>query len=94
MIKIDEPDQQLLALLQENADISNLELAGRTGLSPATTLRRVKRLKAHGVIERTVAVIHPQALGPGLLAVIEVSLERQSEEALQAFARLACMQPA
>ncbi|MFM2187948.1 MAG: Lrp/AsnC family transcriptional regulator [Burkholderiaceae bacterium] len=93
MIHLDLQDQQLLALLQDNADLTNLELSQRTGLSPATTLRRVKRLKAEGVIERTIAVIHPQALGPGLLAVVEVSLERQGEEAQQAFARLACAQP-
>jgi DNA-binding Lrp family transcriptional regulator len=92
MLDLDEADRRLLALLQDEADRSNLELAQLTGLSPATTLRRVKRLKAAGVIERTVAVIHPEALGPALLAVVEVSLERQGDEALQAFARLACAQ--
>lgn len=93
MFSIDEQDRQLLALLQDNADLTNLELADRIGLSPATTLRRVKRLRAEGIIERTVAVIHPQALGSGMLAVVEVSLERQGDEAQQSFASLACAQP-
>lgn len=92
MITLDEQDQHLLTLLQDNADLSNLELARAVGLSPATTLRRVKRLKTEGVIERTVAVINPQAVGSGLLAVVEISLERQGEEALEAFAHLACAQ--
>ncbi|MFM8637171.1 MAG: Lrp/AsnC family transcriptional regulator, partial [Betaproteobacteria bacterium] len=55
-------------------------------------LRRIKRLKDQGVIERVVAVLNPQAVGAGLLAVVEVSLERQGEHALQAFAALACRQ--
>ena len=93
MSTLDDTDRRLLAVLQHEADLSNLELAERVGLSAATTLRRVKRLKAQGVIERTVAIIQPEALGAGLLAVVEVSLERQGEQAQQAFAALACAQP-
>lgn len=93
MIDLDDLDLRLLALLQDNADISNLDLSRQIGLSPATTLRRVKRLKAEGVIERTVAVLNPQALGAGLLAVVDVTLERQGDQAQQAFATLACAQP-
>ncbi len=92
MTILDTHDRELLTILQDNADLSNLELAQRVGLSPATTLRRVKRLKADGVIERTIAVLQPEALGPGLVAVVEVSLERQGEQAQQAFAALACAQ--
>ena len=89
---LDATDHRILGVLQDNADLSNLELAQQVGLSPATTLRRVKRLKAEGVIERVVAVVHPEAAGAGLLAVVEVSLERQGDEAQQAFARLALAQ--
>ncbi len=92
MFELDEADHRILGVLQADADLTNLELATRIGLSPASTLRRVKRLKERGAIERTIAVIHPQALGPGLVAIVEVSLERQGDEALQAFARLACQQ--
>lgn len=93
MTDLDDLDLRLLALLQDNADISNLDLSRQIGLSPATTLRRVKRLKAEGVIERTVAILNPQALGAGLLAVVDVTLERQGDQAQQAFATLACAQP-
>jgi DNA-binding Lrp family transcriptional regulator len=92
MFDLDEADHRILGVLQADADLTNLELSARVGLSPASTLRRVKRLKKLCVIERTIAVIQPQALGPGLVAIVEVSLERQGDEALQAFAQLACRQ--
>lgn len=92
-IDLDDIDHRILGVLQAEADRSNLDLAHQIGLSPATTLRRVKRLKALGVIERTVAVLNPQAVGAGLMAVVEVSLERQGEQAQQAFAHLACTRP-
>jgi len=92
MITLDDLDPRILHALQDQADRSNLEIARLIGLSPAATLRRIKRLKDQGVIERVVAVLNPQAVGAGLLAVVEVSLERQGEHALQAFAALACKQ--
>ena len=92
MITLDDLDHRILNALQDQADRSNLEIARLIGLSPAATLRRIKRLKDQGVIERVVAVLNPQAVGAGLLAVVEVSLERQGEHALQAFAALACKQ--
>ena len=92
MITLDDLDHRILHALQDQADRSNLEIAHLIGLSPAATLRRIKRLKDQGVIERVVAVLNPQAVGAGLLAVVEVSLERQGEHALQAFAALACKQ--
>lgn len=92
MITLDDLDHRILHALQDQADRSNLEIARLIGLSPAATLRRIKRLKDQGVIERVVAVLNPQAVGAGLLAVVEVSLERQGEHALQAFAALACKQ--
>ncbi|MFM8928742.1 MAG: Lrp/AsnC family transcriptional regulator [Betaproteobacteria bacterium] len=92
MIALDDLDHRILHALQDQADRSNLEIARLIGLSPAATLRRIKRLKDQGVIERVVAVLNPQAVGVGLLTVVEVSLERQGEHALQAFAALACRQ--
>ena len=93
MSSLDEVDRRILGILQDNADQSNLELARLIGLSPAATLRRVKRLKETGAIEGVVAILNPQTLGEGFLAVVEGSLERQGEHALQAFAALACAQP-
>lgn len=84
-IQVDELDLQLLSQLQQDAALSNQALAERLGVSAATTLRRVKRLQDAGVIERTVAVLSPQALGHGLTAIVEVTLDHQSVERLEAF---------
>ena len=82
---LDQTDIRLLDLLQDDASLSNQELAERAHTSPATALRRVRRLVEEGVIERRVALLNPHALGEGLTALVEVSLDRQGAEHLQAF---------
>lgn len=86
---IDAVDLQLLAQLQEDSALSNLELAARVHISPATCLRRVKRLREAGLIEREVALLNPErlaaALGHGIEAVVEVSLDRQGSAEQEAF---------
>ncbi len=86
---LDELDLSLLAELQLDASRSNQALADLVGVSPATTLRRVRRLVELGVIERQVALLQPErlaaALGHGLSALVEVSLDRQGAEHLDAF---------
>ena len=88
-LTLDALDFALLAQLQEDSSLSNLELAARVHVSPPTCLRRVKRLRDAGVIEREVALLQPQrmaeALGHGLEAVVEVSLDRQGSEEQAAF---------
>lgn len=85
MTALDDIDLRLLALLQDDAGRSNLALAQAAGVSPATALRRVRRLVETGVIERQVALLSPAALGAGLAALVEVSLDRQGAEHLDAF---------
>ena len=75
--------------MQEDASLSNLDLARRAAVSPATCLRRVKRLRELGVIEREVAILSPALLGAGLIAIVEITLERQTAEALATFQALA-----
>lgn len=87
VIALDATDRRLLDLLQTDASLTNDELARRAHVSPATSLRRVRRLEAAGVIERRIAVLNAQRIGAGLTAVIEVTLENQSAEALAEFAR-------
>jgi DNA-binding Lrp family transcriptional regulator len=82
---MDSTDLKILAVLQADASLTNHELAARVHTSPATCLRRVKRLVDAGVIERRVALLSAEALGHGLTAIVEVSLDRQSAEALAAF---------
>lgn len=83
--EIDPVDRRILAQLQQDAAISNHELAQRVHVSPATALRRVRRLVETGVIERQVAILSPDALASALTAVVEVTLETQSTESLAAF---------
>ena len=83
--ELDGTDLKILAVLQIDAALTNQALAARVHVSPATCLRRVKQLVDRGVIERRVALLSPEALGHGLTAIVEVSLDRQSAEAMTAF---------
>ncbi|WP_261780566.1 Lrp/AsnC family transcriptional regulator [Alcaligenes faecalis] len=74
--------------MQNDASISNQELALRVHASPPTCLRRVRRLSEQGVIRRQVALLDPKQLGPSLTAIVEITLDRQGEEYLQQFERL------
>lgn len=86
---LDAVDLRLLNLLQHDASLSNQDLAEAAHLSPATCHRRLKRLKDEGFIERQVAILNPgkmaEALGWGLSALVEISLDIQTQEALDAF---------
>lgn len=88
-ISLDDADLRLLRLLQDDASRSNQSLAALAHLSPPTSLRRVKRLRESGVIEREVALLNPDRLaavtGHGLTALVEITLERQGAEHLDAF---------
>ena len=84
-ITLDATDLRILHLLQHDASLSNQDLAAAAHTSPATCLRRVKRLVESGVIERRVAVLSPERLGAGLTAIAEITLDRQGAEHLAAF---------
>jgi Lrp/AsnC family transcriptional regulator, leucine-responsive regulatory protein len=88
-IDIDEIDIKLLELLQTDTSQSNQSLAGKVHISPPTCLRRVKALRDCGLIERQIAVLNPEKLaaiqGYGLTAMVEITLDRQGAEHLEAF---------
>ncbi|MBK9244110.1 MAG: Lrp/AsnC family transcriptional regulator [Burkholderiales bacterium] len=83
-IELDATDRRLLALLQDDCAQTNDLLASRAHVSPATSLRRVRRLVEAGVIERRIAIVNPAAAG-GVTAIVEVTLEQQSAELLDHF---------
>jgi DNA-binding Lrp family transcriptional regulator len=89
MQDLDAIDLALLDQLQQDASLTNQELAARVPISPPTCLRRVKRLRDAGLIERQVAILDPAKLagllGHGLQAVVEITLERQGQEEQEAF---------
>ncbi len=82
---LDTIDLRILDSLQSDASTTNQALAAAVHVSPATCLRRVKRLADAGIVERRVALLSPEKLGHGLTAFVEVTLDRQSAEALAAF---------
>ncbi|MBE0474504.1 Lrp/AsnC family transcriptional regulator [Rhodoferax sp.] len=87
--ELDAIDLQLLERLQRDSSLSNQALAELVHVSPPTCLRRVKRLHGAGLIEREIAVLSVDALAPiighGLCAVVEITLDRQDQQALEAF---------
>ena len=97
-IELDAIDLQLLAQLQIDAAQSNQELADKVHTSPPTCLRRVKRLRDAGLIEKQVAILHPQrladAIGHGLTALVEITLDQQHHDALVAFEAKVATEPA
>lgn len=86
---LDAIDRQLLEQLQRDASLSNQALAARVHTSPPTCLRRVKRLQDAGLIERHIAILSPermaQTLGHSLTAIVEITLDRQDNQALEQF---------
>jgi DNA-binding Lrp family transcriptional regulator len=88
---MDAVDIQLLDQLQTDSSISNQALAARVHISPPTCLRRVKRLRDAGLIEREIAVLSVDKLslvaGHTLCAIVEITLDRQDSDAQAAFER-------
>lgn len=82
---LDAIDCRILAQLQENARIPNVELAEAVGLSPSPCSRRVKALEDAGVIRRYATLIDPVAVGQSVSVFISVTLDRQSENELEVF---------
>src|SRR5882757_5169168 len=82
---MDDIDRKILSALQENARITNTELADSVGLSAAPCLRRVRALEESGVIRKHVTLLDPAAVHLGVSVFVNVSLERQVEKALQRF---------
>jgi DNA-binding Lrp family transcriptional regulator len=86
---LDGIDLALLAQLQRDASLGNQALAERVHISPPTCLRRVRRLREAGWIEREVAVLSVDRLarvaGHGLCAIVEITLDRQDQASIETF---------
>lgn len=81
----DETDWRILGVLQEDARIANSDLAEKVFLSPSPCLRRVRELEQSGLIRRYVTLLDALALGLTVSVFIQVSLERQVQNALDTF---------
>jgi len=82
---IDKIDRQILQVLQENAKISNLELADKINLSPTPCARRVKQLEQAGIIARHITLLDHEKLGLSLMAMISVTLDRHTADYFDKF---------
>ena len=77
---LDRYDRQILELLQENARLSNQELAERIGLSPSPCLRRVRALEQGGFITGYRALVDARKLGLTLLALVHIAMDRHTPD--------------
>jgi Lrp/AsnC family leucine-responsive transcriptional regulator len=87
-ISLDRTDRRILDELQKDGAISNLDLADKVGLSPSPCSRRVKALQESGIIQKTVAILNPKALGLDMVAMISISMDRHTPERFENFERL------
>jgi DNA-binding Lrp family transcriptional regulator len=84
---LDRIDIKILNELQQNANLTNVQLASRVNLSPSPCLARVKNLEKLGVIDRRIAVLDAAVLGIGVTAFIQIKLEKQAQISLENFTR-------
>lgn len=82
---MDATDRRIIAELQRDGRLTNVELADRIGLTPAPCLRRVKRLESQGVILGYTARINPHAIGRGFEVLVNVDLTRKDRATFEAF---------
>lgn len=89
LAELDRIDRAILKALQQDASISNVNLAAKVKLSAPACLRRVERLKEMGLIRGIVALLDPKALGAGMLVVIGIVLDRSTPETFAEFEKAA-----
>ena len=84
-MKLDTIDLKILKVLQENSKITNIELSKKIGLSAATSLGRVQKLEKQGFISSYHAKVNKSKVGLGFMALVQVSMLRQSSAAVKNF---------
>lgn len=82
---LDKKDMHILKLLQEDANISNKEIASVTGLTVTPVFERIKKLNAAGVLRKKVYLLDKKQLGLQLTVLISVSLKQHTKEQVNEF---------
>ena len=90
---LDEIDRRILAVLQDNARVANVDLARQVGVSASPCWRRVRDLEETGIISGYVTLVDPAALGLHVSIFVQVTLEKQIETALEQFERAVQARP-
>ena len=91
--ELDSLDVQILARYQRDTQQAAHAIGRAVGLSAAAVQRRLKRLRASGVIEAEIAVVVPAAVGLTMTCIVMVALEREDQRSLAAFQKRICAQP-
>jgi DNA-binding Lrp family transcriptional regulator len=91
--RLDATDRRILEVLQSDARIANVDLARQVNLSPSPCLRRVRRLEQEGFVRGYVSLLDPAAIGLPVSVFVQVSLEKQVDEALDEFERQIVSRP-
>lgn len=91
--RLDRIDRAIVEALQNDARISNKDLADRVGLAPSSCLERVRALRARGVLLGFHAAVDPDALGRGLEAIVAVRIRPHSRQYVEAFRNAARAMP-
>jgi DNA-binding Lrp family transcriptional regulator len=82
---LDAVDQNIVRLLRLNARESNADIAKQVGLSPSACLRRIRLLEHNGVIRGYTAIVGPSSREATIAVIINITLERQTEDYLKRF---------
>ena len=93
MRQLDRTDRKILSILQEDASLAVAEVAGRVGLSQTPCWRRIQRLHSDGVIQRTVSLVQPEAIGLGFTVFIGIEALDHSPEWLTRFTEVVSAMP-
>ena len=82
---LDKQDKRILATLQQDGSVTNLELAEKIGLSPSPCARRVKQLEEAGFINRKVTLLNANKLNLKLTALIQISMDKHTPDRFELF---------
>ena len=82
---LDRQDKRILATLQQDGSVTNLELAEKIGSSPSPCARRVKQLEEAGFINRKVTLLNANKLNLKLTALIQISMDKHTPDRFELF---------
>jgi Lrp/AsnC family leucine-responsive transcriptional regulator len=86
-LMLDATDRRILAVLQKEGRITNADLSERVNLSPSACHRRVQQLEEAGYIDKYVALLNTRKMGKPTTVFVEITLQSQAEDLLDAFER-------
>ena len=90
---LDRQDKRILATLQQDGSVTNLELAEKIGLSPSPCARRVKQLEEAGFIKRKVTLLNANKLNLKLTALIQISMDKHTPDRFELFEKEVSQHP-